>query len=113
MAIQINLLLWGCECWALKVHHREKLERCARRMIRTILNLSMYDIKDERITINQLNQQFNNFSGIASLIHVRRMNFLGKLLCGNVNLPPRQMLVAYVNHTRPAWHPLKTNKESM
>lgn len=23
------------------------------------------------------------------------------------------MLVAYVNHTRPAWHPLKTNKESM
>ena len=90
MAIQINLLLWGCDCWALKVHHREKLERCARRMIHTILNLSMYDIKDERITINQLNQQFNNFSGIASLIHVCRMNFLGKLLCGNVNLPPRQ-----------------------
>lgn len=113
MAIQVNLLLWGCECWALRVHLKEKLERCARRMIRSILNLSMYDIKDNHITINQLNQKFKNFSGIGPLIEVRTMNFLGKLIRGNVDLPPRQMLVAYVNHTRPNWCPLDTNKKSM
>jgi len=113
MAIQVNLLLWGCECWALRVHLKDKLERCARRMIRSILNLSMHDIKDSRITIKQLNKKFRNFSGIEKLIIVRSMNFLGKLLRGKVELPPRQMLVAYVNHSRPTWCPLDTNKKSM
>ena len=113
MAIQVNLLLWGCESWALKVHLKEKLERCARRMIRRILNISMHDVKDNHITINQLNQKFKNFSGIETLIRVRSMNFLGKLIRGNVKLPSRQMLVAYLDHVRPNWCPLDTNKKSM
>jgi len=113
MAIQVNLLLWGCESWALKVHLKDKLERCARRMIRRILNLNMNDIKDNHITINQLNQKFKNFSGIETLIRVRTMNFLGKLIRGNVKLPSRQMLVAYLDHVRPNWCPLDTNKKSM
>ena len=41
------------------------------------------------------------------------MNFLGHLLRGHVDLPPRQVLVAWVYNTRPIGRPLKSNRESM
>ena len=114
MAIQINLLLWGCESWALRKDLLLKLERCVTRMIRSILNLTMLDIKDQRITLKQLREKkFNNIPSVQTLIDVRTMNFLGHLLRGHVDLPPRQVLVAWVYNIRPMGRPLKSNRESM
>ena len=50
---------------------------------------------------------------VQTLIDVRTMNFLGHLLQGHVDLPPRQVLVAWVYNTRPIGRPLKSNRESM
>ena len=54
VAIVVNILLWGCESWALTVDDRRKLEvfhtRCCRRM----LNITIYDV----IANHELNNQY-------------------------------------------------------
>ncbi len=52
MAIQINLLLWGCESWALRKELLENLERFVNRKIRSILNLNMTNVKEEKSRTN-------------------------------------------------------------
>ena len=84
MAIQINLLLWGCECWALRKDLLLKLERFVNRKIRNILNLNMWHVKDERITTEELRKRFNNIPSVQTLIDVRRMKFLGQIIRGHV-----------------------------
>ena len=113
MAIPINLLLWGCESWALRKDLLNKLERFVRRKIRGILKLNMWHIKEQRITIKQLQERFNNIPDVQTLVDVRTMQFLGKVVRGDVSLPPRQLLIAFVPNTRSRGRPLKCNKESL
>ena len=54
MAIPINLLLWGCENWSLRVDHVNKLERFVTRQIEKLLDINMLQIKDECITLDEL-----------------------------------------------------------
>ena len=113
MAIQINLLLWGCECWALRNDLLLKLERFVNRKIRNILNLNMWHVKDQRITTKELRKRFNNIPSVQTLVDVRRMKFLGSIIRGHVSLPPRQILIAFIPNTRPIGRPLKCNKEGL
>ena len=57
MAIQINLLLWGSECWALCKDLLLRLERFVNRKVRNIRNLNMWHVKDQRITIEELRKR--------------------------------------------------------
>jgi hypothetical protein len=113
MAIPINLLLWGCKSWALCKDLLLRLERFVNRQVRNILNLNMWHIKDEQITNAQLRQRFNNISSVQTLIDIRTMQFLGKLVRGKIDSPPRQMLIAFAPNTRLHGRPIKCNKESM
>jgi len=48
MAIPLNLLLWGCEAWALKVSSLKKLEVFLHKSIRRILGINILQVQDER-----------------------------------------------------------------
>ena len=111
MAIQINLLLWGCEGWALRKDLLLKLQRCVNRKVRSILNISMTDVKDNRITLDNLRAMFNDIPRVESLVDARMMKFLGTILRSNVSHPPRQILISFIPKTRPVGRPLKSNKE--
>jgi len=111
MAIQINLLLWGCESWALRKDLLLKLQRCVNRKVRSILNISMTDVKDNRITLDNLRAMFNGIPRVESLVDARMMKFLGTILRSNVDHPPRQILISFIPNTRPVGRPLKSNKE--
>ena len=50
IAIPGNLLLWGCESWALRRSHITKLEVFWHRSIRRILKIGIMQVKEERIT---------------------------------------------------------------
>ena len=113
MAIQINLLLWGCESWALRKDLLEKLERFVNRKIRSILNLNMTNVKEERITNKQLRERFNDIPSVQTLVDIRTMGFLGTIVRANIDHPPRQILIAFIPNTRHVGRPLKSNKESM
>ena len=73
MAIQINLLLWGCESWALRVDLLDKLERFVNRKVRSILNLNMWHVKDQHITTKQLREKFNDILSVRTLIDIKAM----------------------------------------
>jgi hypothetical protein len=113
MAIQVNLLLWGCKSWALRKDLLIKLERFVNQKVRSILNLNMWHVKDKRITTKMQREMFNDIPTMQTLVDVRTMKFLGSLIRGCVDLPPRQMLIAYVPNTRHVGRPLKSNKETM
>jgi hypothetical protein len=49
-AIIVNLLLWGCESWAIKENDRQRLETCHHRCIRRMLNITIYDVMEKHIT---------------------------------------------------------------
>ena len=49
-AMPINLLLWGCECWALKESSLNDIEVFIHQSIRRILGIKMEDVKNERIS---------------------------------------------------------------
>ena len=112
MAVPVSLLLWGCESWAVRKVLLGKLEQCVRRQIRNILCINMWHVKEQHITVEQLQAKFNNISGVKTLIDVRTMQLLGKLVRGPVSLTPRQVLIAFVPNTRPIGRPLKCNRES-
>jgi hypothetical protein len=50
LAISINLLMWGCETWALKAENVKNLDVFIHRAVRRILGIKMQQVKDERIT---------------------------------------------------------------
>ena len=68
MAIQINLLLWGCASWALRKGQLLKLERFVNQKVRSILNLNLWHMKDQSITIKKQGEMFNNIPSMQTLI---------------------------------------------
>ena len=73
----------------------------------------MWHVKDQHITTEELRKRFNNIPSVQTLVDVRRMKFLGSIIRGHVNLPPRQILIAFVPNTRPVGRPIKCNKEGL
>ena len=55
LAIPINLLLWGCETWALKAESIRRPDVFLHRSVRRILRIKMKQVREEKI-INKKNQ---------------------------------------------------------
>ena len=73
----------------------------------------MWHVKKYRITTEKMRERFNNMPSVQTLCDVRTMDFLGSLVRGQVNSPPRQLLIAFLPNKRPVGRPIKCNKESM
>lgn len=112
-AIQINLLLWGCESWALREDLEVKLERFVRKKIRKILKINMYDVMDRSMSNAEHYSIFNNFPTIQALVDTRRMKLLGKIVRDKVSAPARLLLIAFVPNPRTSGRPQQCNKESL
>lgn len=120
VAIQMNLLLWGCESWALHRDLLNKLERVVNQKVRKILNINLWHVKGQRITIlNSFEKSFNNISSVQTLIDTPTMQFLGKLAQNEISSPLRifpclrQLLIAYILNPQHFARPLKSNIDSM
>ena len=56
--VPINMLLWGCEIWALRTSLLKKLEVFLHRSIRRILGISTTEVKYQRITNETIRRNF-------------------------------------------------------
>ena len=113
-AITLNILLWGCENWAMRADLLSKLERFVNRQVRKLLHITMTQVKEEHITIKQLRERFHNLRSIQSMIDERKMKLLGKIICDDVTTIPRQLLIAFVpNVTRRLGRPINCCRLSM
>jgi hypothetical protein len=80
MAIPVNFLLWGCESWAVCKHHLSMLQSHVNKKIRRIIKLTMWDVKEQRITNEQLLQRFCNKPLIQTRLSTYELvNFWGNL----------------------------------
>ena len=115
-AIPINLLLWGCETWAIKQTHRDKLEAFLQRHLRRILKIPMSQVMEERISTDQMRERFYNIPDIKTMIAIRQLSFIGKVVRSDTpNLPTKSMITACCNHPRRFDHgqPQYHNKDTL
>ena len=73
----------------------------------------MWHVKDQHITTEQLRVRLNDILSVQTMIDIKAMKFLGHIVRGPVNLPPRQLWIAYVFNKRLPMRPLKCNKKTM
>ena len=80
LAMPLNLLLRGCESWALKESSYANLDVILHYSIRRILGIKMAEIKDEQITNKTVRERFYNIQDIRSILAARVLLFVGKVL---------------------------------
>jgi hypothetical protein len=73
----------------------------------------MHQVKDERITEEELWKRFHHIPSVQVMIDSRRMKFLAKVARSQRLAPTRQMLIAYVDNPRPRGRPIISCKASM
>ena len=93
-AIPCNLLLWGCESWALREATLQKLEAFMHRNVRKILKITTTQIIEDRITNDSLRMRFFNIPSIRNQIAKRQLAFIGKVVRNTDNQIPTQLLTA-------------------
>ena len=113
-AIPMNLLLWGCESWSLRKSLLMKLEVFLTRNIRRILKISMFQVKKERITNDQVRKRFYDIPCVENMIAARLLSFIGKAVRDPCPLrPAKLMLTTCCNNNRKRGRPYTTNKDTI
>ena len=113
VAIPINLLHWGCESWALQLDLSRKLERFVNRRVRKIININLWHVMKYKITVKEMRKRFNGIPSVQTIIDIRTMQFLGKMVRGPVSLPPRQLLIVFVPNCQKRGRPVKCSRETL
>ena len=72
-AIPCNLLLWGCESWALRNSLLASLEVFLHRGIRRILKIRMGEVIEQHITNTSIREKFYNIPTIKKQIALRQL----------------------------------------
>ena len=111
MACSVNILLWGSKYWALKESNLDKLDAFLHKSIRRILRIPMSQGKDEKITNERVRKIFFNIPDLQSLIAIHQCRFIGRVIRGPNDNPPKILLTAWCNNKRVNGGQLTTNKK--
>ena len=107
MAIPMNLLLWGCETWAMKDSDWRFLQVFHTTSIRRIFNFNMADVQNQRITNSSLYTSFN-IDPIENIVASRQLRWIGKISLMSESRLPRMFINAWHENPRPVGRPLTT-----
>ena len=110
-ATVLNILLFGCESWALKVEDKRKLEARHHRFLRSMLNLTMHNVKEQRIRNSSIRQQLQCYS-LHQTMELRRSRWLEKLAKMPDTRNPRKIFVAWTPNPRPTGRPFQTIRDA-
>lgn len=106
-ATVLNILLFGCESWALKAEDRRRLEVFHHRCLRSMLRISIYDVKEYHIRNSSIREELGCYS-LHQQMELRRARWLEKVANMGPTRNPRKILVAWTPHSRPRGRPKKT-----
>ena len=107
MAIPVNLLLWGCETWALKESDRRLLQVFHTTSIRRILNINMLEVQMCKISNEFLYEEFR-IDPIANIMASMQVRWLGNIARMGENRLPRKFIAAWHTNPRPTGRPQQT-----
>ena len=95
-ATVVNLLLWGCESWALTKELKRKLEVCHHRFLRRIAGITIFDVMEQHITNEQVREGLGNCRSLHQIIEISRCKWLQKLAKMDHNRKPKKTLKCWV-----------------
>ncbi|BHF81200.1 hypothetical protein SprV_0702433000 [Sparganum proliferum] len=84
-----SVLLYGCECWALRVEDERKLEVFDHHCLRTILRVKLTDF----VSNETVRTRCNNIARIIQAIQERRLRWFGHVL----RRPPQELSVTAID----------------
>ena len=113
IAIPMDLLLWGCESWALRESHLNKLSVFMHTAITSTLGITITEVIEDIIRNVRVRNIFFNIPDIRSQIAIRQCRFIGKVVRGPDNHLPKQLLTARCNNPRLSGHQITTNRVSI
>ena len=108
-----NLLLWGCESWAIREATMKKLEVFLHRNIRNILKIDIAQVIEERITNISIRERFFDIPTIRNKIAHRQLTFIGKVVRNPDDQITTKFLIAWCNNKRNPGGVLKKNKKNL
>ena len=111
-SIPCNLLLWGCESWALREATLKKLEVFLHRNIWKILGITITQVIYKRITNKSVRTKFFNIPTIRNQIAQRQLTFIGKVFHNKDDQIPTQLLTAWCDNKRRRAGVLQTKKKN-
>ena len=109
----MNLLLWGCESWALRQTLLNKLDVFFHRSIRHILGITMTQVIEGHIKNETIRAHFNNIPTIRQHIKKRQLTFIGKVFRNHDSQIPTKLLTAWCDHPQRRGGVLQSNKKNL
>ena len=112
-AIPCNLLLWGCEIWALIKSLLASLEVFLHRGIRRILKIRMSELIEQHITNTSIRKKLFNIPTIKKQISLQQLTYLGNIFRREELHIPIRLLMVWCDHQRKVGRTILTNKQIM
>ena len=113
-ATVLNILLWGCESWALTTELRRQLEVCHNRFLRRMANINIYDVMEQHIKNDTIREKLRNCRTLHQTMELKRSKWLQKLANHDYSRNPRKLLKAWLyNVKRPVGRTQQTIKKSL
>jgi hypothetical protein len=103
----LNTALWGCEAWTITNSIKRALQVFHHCSLRTILNINMFEVKEQRIT-NAQTQKCANVPDILIFLTRRSLCWIGKLARMPMNRLPCQLLATWVENPQKIGRPQST-----
>ena len=111
--IPCNLLLWGCEIWALRQSLLKKIEVFLHFSIRRILGISMGNVRERHIKNSHICTMFYNIPCVSNQVAFRQLTYIGKILCREKSHVPTRFLTTWCDNPRKRGGQLLTDKDRL
>ena len=109
----INLILQGCDRWALRTSFLEIIEFFVHRSIQLILGIKTNEVKKQRITNEASRKKLFNITNIKKQIPTGKLTFIGKGARNYDDHIPTKFITMWCNQKRRHGDVLDTNKKSI
>ena len=110
-ATVLNILLFGCESWALTQDDINRLESTHHRFLRSMCHISIQQVQQDRITNKQVRQRLGCHT-LQQRMELRRAWWLEKIVHMTEKRNPRKTLVTWTPYHRPVGRPQQTVRRS-
>ena len=109
LALPINLLLLGCESWALSKILLKKLEVFYMQYLLRILHIKWDEVGEDKIANISVRAKFNDIGSIETISTKRRFLFLGKIIRMPFKCIPARLITTFLENKRPIARPKVTS----
>jgi hypothetical protein len=107
ISMALNMALWVCKAWTITDSIKHALQVVHHRSLRTILNINMFKVEEQRITNAQTCKRAN-VPDILIFLMRRSLCWIGKLARMPMNRLPCQLLATWVKNPQKRGRPQST-----